>query len=62
MMLSCDLRDRFVDQYLTRMIDLFLAHLSHRHLNQINFSLKYSAFERIHVSHFEFDVIFVMFL
>ena len=41
MMLNCDPRDRFVDQYLKLMIDSFLAHLWVPKLDFIHIYLKY---------------------
>ena len=50
-MLNCDPRDRFLDQYLTLMIDSFLAHLWVLKLEFYQISLKIF---RIHIGHFDF--------
>ena len=53
MMLNCDSRDRFVDQYLTFMKESFSC--TYEYMCQ-KFYLKILRFQ---VSHFDFDIIYV---
>ena len=53
---NCDPCDRFAYQYLTLMIDCFLAHLW---APKLELNQDYLNMCRIHVSQFDFDVIFV---
>ena len=59
MMLNFDAWDRFEDQYLTLMIDSFSC--TPMGANTLEFNQIYLQIFRIHVGHFDFDVIFVTF-